>query len=218
MNTALSDRPNSARARIYQTALRLFAENGGSALSVSDLADAAGIARGTVYNNVDEPENLFGEIVAGLSREMIVRTELTMQGIEDPALRMATGLRLFIRRAHEDHDWGRFLLRFAFSHALLHGMMREPPARDIARGVASGRFKLGADKVPALLSMLTGTTLAAMSAVIRGDQTWRAAGSNAAELMLRAAGLGPGEARRIATAEMAPLAMPEKRNKPRRTA
>lgn len=218
MNTNLPERPSGARARIYQTALRLFAENGGSAIAVSDLADAAGIARGTVYNNIAEPENLFGEIVTGLSREMIVRTELTMEGLDDPATRMATGLRLFIRRAHEDHDWGRFLLRFALSHSLLHGMMREPPARDIARGVASGRFKLGADKVPALLSMLTGTTLAAMSAVIRGDQTWRDAGSNAAELLLRAAGLSAGEAHRLATGELAPLAMPEKQNKTRRTA
>jgi AcrR family transcriptional regulator len=195
-----------ARAKIYQAALRLFAETGGSEVTVSDLANAAGIARGTIYNNIAEPENLLGEVAVALSREMLARTEATMRAISDPAERLATGARLFIRRAYEEPDWGRFLVRFSHNHAALQDAMREPPARDMRQAAKSGRFSVDADKIPALLSMLAGATIAAMNAVVRGDQTWRDAGSHTAELFLRAGGISPAEARRIAQRELPPLA------------
>ncbi len=211
------DRAGGARARIYQAALRLFAENGGSEIAVSDLADAAGIARGTIYNNIAAPENLLGEVAVALSHEMLLRTEATMQAFTDPAERMATGARLFIRRAAEEQDWGRFLVRFSHTHAVLQEAMREPPARDIKQAVKSGRFKIDAEKIPALLSMLAGATIAAMNAVIRGDQTWRDAGSHTAELLLRAGGVPPAEARRIAQRELPPLARAQHQPRKRKT-
>jgi len=209
-------RPSRARARIYNAALRLFAESGGSAISVSDLADAAGIARGTIYNNVSEPKNLLGEVAGALSQEMLLRTEATMLTITDPVERMATGVRLFVRRAHEDHNWGRFMVQFTLSHATLRGVMREPPSRDIALAVDAGRFKIVADQIPAYVSMLTGTTIAAMNTVLRGEQTWRDAGSSAAEFLLRAAGISGAEARRISRRELPPLAAEQGKNPKRR--
>jgi AcrR family transcriptional regulator len=203
------DAPNTpnrtARDRIHRAAMRLFADRGGAGITVSELADAAGIARGTIYNNIATPENLFGDVGAALSHEMLLRTEATMRRIEDPAERICTGMRLFIRRAHEEQDWGRFLVRFALTAATLAGMMYEPPMRDIRLAIATGRFRIEADKEASLASMLTGATLAAMSAVIRGDQAWRSAGSDAAELFLRACGVDATEARRLATIELPPL-------------
>jgi len=203
------ERSGRARKRIYSAALRLFAENGGSAITVSDLAEAAGIARGTIYNNVTEPKNLLGEVAAALSREMLLRTEATMQASADPVERLATGLRLFVRRAHEDHDWGRFMVQFTLSHAALQDFMHEPPSRDIALAIEAGRLKIVPAQIPAFVSMLIGTTISSMNTVIRGEQTWRDAGSSAAELVLRAAGISAAEARRIATRELPPLATEE---------
>lgn len=200
------DRSSGARTRIYKAAVRLFAENGRAEVNVSDLAEAAGIARGTIYNNIRDPENLFGEVATQLSHEMLVRTEATMGSLTDPAERIATGLRLFLRRAHEEHDWGRFLVRFSLSHTALRGMMSEPPARDIQRAMATGRFKNEPANVPVLVTMLSGATMAAMNAVIRGDQAWREAGSATAELFLRAGGVGVVDARRIARTDLPPLA------------
>lgn len=200
--------PGPARSKIYRAALRLFAENGGSSVNVSDLAEAAGIARGTIYNNIDDPENLFAEVAASLSREMLARTESTMEGIEDSAERLATGLRLFVRRAHEEQDWGRFLVRFSLNHAALQLMLLEAPARDIKRAIESGRFKVESAKLPALVTMLAGSTIAAMNAVIRGDAAWRDLGATTAELFLRAGGISAAEARRLSRLELPALAEP----------
>jgi len=200
--------PRAARARskIYRAALRLFAENGGNEVAVTELADVAGIARGTVYNNVDAPENLFADVAMAASGEMLARTEATMAALADPVERLATGMRLFVRRAHDEPDWGRFMVRFALGHGALQSMMHEPPARDIAAAIARRRFTVAPAQVPAMVSMLTGTTLAAMNAVMRGDRTWKEAGSQAATLLLRAAGLAAKEAERIASRELPALA------------
>lgn len=198
--------PSGARAKIYQAALRLFAESSGGDVALSDLAEAAGIARGTIYNNIKEPENLFGEVATSLAMEMIARTEISMRGMNDPTVRIATGVRLFVRRAHEEQDWGRFLVRFALSESALAAMMQGAPARDIERAIAKGAFKAKPSNAASLMTMLNGATLAAMNAVIRGDQTWRDAGSTTAELFLRAGGVSATEARRIANTELPLLA------------
>lgn len=214
--TAAVPSPNGARSRIYRSALRLFAETGAGEISVSELAQAAGVARGTIYNNLRHPENLFGDVASALSHEMIGRVDLAINGLKDPAERLATGIRLFVRRGHEERDWGLFLVRFAANHHALRSMMREPPARDIALAIELGRFKIDHAKILSLVSMLSGSTLAAMNSVIVGDQTWRDAGSDTAELFLRAGGLSAAEARRVSRCEL-PSLPPTQRTTTRET-
>lgn len=209
---------NASAVRIREAALRLFSERGAVELSISELADAAGVARGTIYNNIEQPEALFTQLAADLAREMVARVEASMQGLDDPAARVATGLRLFVRRAHEEPHWGRFMVRFAASDELLRNMMDEPPVRDIVRGMETDRFRIDAGKHAALVAILTGTTLSTMHAVIAGRQAWREGGANAAELLLRAAGLTPAEARRVANADLPALAELAPRTRTKRSA
>ena len=195
----------SAVARIHDAAIRLFAERGGRDLPVSDLAAAAGVARGTIYNNIERPEDLYQAVVSGLAAEMHARISASMDELEDPAHRLATGLRMFIRRAHDEPHWGRFMVRFAGNDETLRQTMDAPPAADIARGVESGRFSIRAGQAQTVVALLSGAAIAAMHAVLAGRQTWRAAGADSAELILRALGVRPAEAGAIARAALPPL-------------
>ena len=56
----------AAETRIHDAALRIFAEKGVTQLTVSELAEEAGVARGTVYNNLGSTDALFEEVAAGL--------------------------------------------------------------------------------------------------------------------------------------------------------
>jgi AcrR family transcriptional regulator len=105
---------SAAQRRIHQAALRLFAEKGTSEGSVSDLAEAAGVARGTIYNNLDSTDHLFEQVASQLADEMNRRVVLSYADAEDSALRLAIGIRLYVRRAHEEPHWGRFLTHFSF--------------------------------------------------------------------------------------------------------
>lgn len=191
--------------RISDAAMQLFTEKGTPQVSITDLAQAAGVARGTIYNNYPSPEQLFEEIAGRLADEMHERVFVSSSDVADPAIRLAHGLRYFIKRAHEEPRWGRFILRFAFSSHILQGMWEGQPAIDVTNGIDSGVFTLSREQVPSILAMIAGTGLYEMLVVLEGHKTWRAAGSDAAELVLRALGVEAGEARRIAHLDLPPL-------------
>jgi AcrR family transcriptional regulator len=197
--------PPFSRSRIHQAALQLFAERGTSDISISDLAEAAGVARGTIYNNVDRPEELFGQVATDLASEMYARSVASMSGVTDPATRLALGIRMFARRTHEEPNWGRFIVRFSLTDSIFGKMMGEPPTIDAARAIETGRYKLEKIFLPSVVGMIGGAGLSSMRLVLDGTMTWRDAGSQTAEMLLRAFGIPAREARDIATIPLPPL-------------
>jgi AcrR family transcriptional regulator len=206
-STAERERINPARQRIYAAAVRLFGEKGATQVGISELAAAAGVARGTVYNNLTDAEALFEEVAEELVDEMTRRVEHSFAGIDDPALRMGYALRHYVRRAHEEPDWGRFMTRFAYSNRALQRLWVAGAGQNLKKGIASGRYRVRADQTRAVVGMIAGGVIGAMSAVLDGDLTWRSAGSDTAELLLIALGIEREEAHAIATIEL-PLLPP----------
>jgi AcrR family transcriptional regulator len=192
--------------RISEAAFRLFVEKGTTQLTVSELAQAANVARGTLYRNIGSMADLFDRVVGEFSADLHQRVSASFDGIDDPAARLATGLRLWIRYAYENPTIGRFAVRFGLSEESLRAVMTGPPMRDINAGVAAGRYDLGSLSVDSIASMVLGATVSAMWMVLEGHQTWREAGSSTAELVLRAMGIEADEARAIAMAELPRLA------------
>jgi AcrR family transcriptional regulator len=196
----------SAEARIHDAALRLFAERGATQLTVSELADAAGVARGTIYNNVRSPASLLEAVAARLADEMHARVNASFGAVTDPAERLAIGMRLFLKRAHDEPPWGRFLCRFALSEPALQALWAGRAMADLRAGIAAGRYVVEPDQAAAAMSLVAGAAISACYLVLEGHRTWRDAGSDAAELILRGLGVAKKEARRLATVELPPLA------------
>jgi len=191
--------------RLYQAALRLFAERGVTQVTVSDLAEAAGVARGTVYSNFGTLESLFEDAATRLTAEMGLRIAAISNQTTDPTQRLANGIRFFVRRAHEDPLWGRFLVSFGATTPTLRGLLQGAPRSDLTLGIELGRFDLRADQITSAVAVMSGSVLAAMSLVLEGHQTWRAAAADTAELVLRALGVPTDVAQRLATSELPPL-------------
>ena len=188
--------------RISDAAVRLFVEKGTTQLTISELAQAANVARGTLYRNIGSVDDLFDRIVGELSAEMHHRVSASFAGIDDPAARLATGVRLWVRYAHENPTIGRFAVRFGLSVESLRAVMTGPPMRDISAGVAAGRYHIGPVSVDSVASLVLGATVSAMWMVLEGHQTWREAGSAAAELLLRAMGIEAAEANEISMTDL----------------
>lgn len=199
-------RISAAQKRIHGAALRLFAESGTTDVSVSALAEAAGVARGTVYNNLGSTEDLFRRVAAQLARDMHERVAVSYAGVDDAAERMAVGVRQYVRRAHEEPHWGRFLVQFGMGNHALRDIWMGPPVRDLELGLANGRFDFRPGQLPGAMGLVAGTTLTAILLVLEGHCTWRDAGSDAAELALRALGVEAAEAQRLATLPLPELA------------
>ena len=195
----------STERRISAAAVRLFTEKGAGEVTISELAAEAGVARGTLYRNVDSTEQLFNKVVADFSADMHEAVVRTFAGIDDAAMRLAIGVRLWVRFAHENPLMGRFAVRFGMTEQSLRAMFTGPPMSDVAAGIANGRYRVGESMTPAIASLLIGSTVSSMWMVLEGHQTWREAGSATAELLLRALGIDPDEARTISSAELPTL-------------
>lgn len=193
------------KRRIHAAALRLFAESGATQLAISDLAAEAGVARGTVYSHMPESSPLFEEVASHLVDEMNERLSLCFAAIEDPAMRLAVGVRHYVRRAHAESDWARFVMRFAYTSTPLQRLWNSGPGEDLRQGLQSGRYRVRRAQLRAMLGMAVGGVLSAMASVLEGDATWRAAGSDLAELLLLALGLDAKEARALAGAPLPEL-------------
>lgn len=201
----MSARMNSTQVRLRDAAMRLFAERGVAQVSISDLAEAAGVARGTIYNNFPSVETLFGAIATQLTAAMQARIEQTAHGVADPARRLSNGVRLFIRQAHDEPSWGRFVLRFGASTPTLRELLDSALAKDLRAGIQSGRFSLRLGQLESAVAVLSGGVLAAISLVLEGHRTWRDASADTAEFILRAVGVDLEEARELAGFELPPL-------------
>ena len=193
---------SQAQRRIYTTAMQLFAERGVTKLNISELAAAAGMARGTIYSHVPDIDRLFEDVAGQLALDMTERVVAGFAAVDDPALRLAIGVRQYIRRAHEEPVWGRFMSRFGLSPAVMQSVMSSAALIDFEAGIASGRYRGTPAQIPAMVALLAGSTLAAMLPVLDGHSTWREVGSDTAELLLRALGIEAEEARRLAREDL----------------
>jgi TetR/AcrR family transcriptional regulator, regulator of autoinduction and epiphytic fitness len=63
-------RRTDSREAIVEAAERLFLERGFGAVSMDDLAEAAGVARRTLYNQFTSKEELFREMLLRVSRQL----------------------------------------------------------------------------------------------------------------------------------------------------
>lgn len=192
----------AAQRRLHAAALKLFAERDVTQVNVRELAHAAGVARGTVYNNLGDPVRLFDEVAARFAEEMNDRIAAGFDGIPDPALRLANGIRLYIQRAHEEPHWGRFLIRFGCSNASLQQIWEGQPAADLMEGLQAGRYHFQPEQLASIIGLLGGAVLGAIFVVLEGFKTWRDAGSDTAELVLVSLGVPRAEARALATAPL----------------
>ena len=198
-------RMSAAQRRIHEAALRIFAERGTTEVSVSDLAQAAGVARGTIYNNLESPENLFERVAAQLADEMNERVAASYTHVDDPAERTAIGVRLYIRRAHEEPHRGRFIVHFGFSNDSLRNVWTGPPMRDLVAALQQGLFDFPPEQVPSALGLIAGTTVSAILMVLEGIKTWRDAGTETTTMILRGLGVEPERAIIIAGRELPEL-------------
>ena len=191
-----------AQRRLHRAALQLFAERGVTRINASELAEVAGMARGTVYNNLSDVDGLFSQVAAQLSVEMTERIESSVGNIQDPAQRLANGIRYFTKRAHEDPHWGRFICRFSLSAPLLQEIWTGQAARDLREGLEKGRYVFQQEQIASAITLITGAVLGSILLVLEGRKTWRDAGSDSAQFVLTALGVPREEARALACMEL----------------
>jgi AcrR family transcriptional regulator len=195
----------AVNARILHAALRVFAEKGSMQIAISDLAKEAGLSRGTIYNNLENPDELFNQMCDLLYLELRQAMRENTAHLDDPAQRLALVIRQTIRRVHEEHHWGKFIAQFGMLDPRLGKFWGKLPRRLLMEGLESGRFSFDEEQLPSITALGGGAVMGATSMVLTGLVTWRQSSADTAELYLRAIGVPRDEARAICARRFEPL-------------
>ena len=199
---------SGAERRVHEAAFRLFARTGRTDLTISELAGEAGVARGTVYQYVTSAETLFDCVAAGISAETCRRIRKSIAASAPaacPPTRLAIGMRLCIRRAHDEPTWGRFICSFGFRAGVLQELWHCGPRQDPVGAASAGLNTPEPKRMRTAASFVGGVVIAATHLVVDGHDTWRGAGAQAVRFVLRSLDVPEATVDRLAEGELPPL-------------
>lgn len=160
---------NSTRSRLIEAAMRVVADKGPEAVSVSDVAAAAGLSRGVFYNYFPTPEDLVVAVRNQLTDDLDQEIIASIVGIEDPAERIARACHRFITLgSRPDAVWGWVRLRLDGSPQRPPPVVEERFLDLYAQGVRLGRFT--STHPMAAMSLCVGTVNMAMRLALLSGQ------------------------------------------------
>ncbi|MFI5315779.1 MAG: TetR/AcrR family transcriptional regulator [Myxococcota bacterium] len=193
------------REALLDATMRVLARGGTGPVSIQEVTAEAGLANGTFYNYFRTREELLEATVVPLTQRLVQRLNATSAGvgIDDPARRLALGVRGFIDHAIADRTWAAALVRLWGSTASLPRRAGVIVLADLR--AAQKRRRLRVPDEGAALDLVQGTVIASIRSVIEGKATAER-GIAVAALLLRALGLPAREAEALANSEMPPLA------------
>jgi AcrR family transcriptional regulator len=107
---------SAVRSRIIAAAIELFSRNGIEKATVEQIAEAADIGKGTVYNYFDTKEDIIVAFMADLERRVQARLHRLAALSGSLELILAEFVRLQLRRKKEYHKFVRVFLGQMFLH------------------------------------------------------------------------------------------------------
>jgi AcrR family transcriptional regulator len=190
------------RDRLLDAALLCAAAKGPAQVTVDDVIQTADVARGTFYKYFDTPDALIRELGQAVSDALIAAMHPMVLALNDPAAGIAAGVRVSVGLVAPYPLIGAFLVRAGWPSGIgTERLFVAQVSRNLGLGIASGRFRQMYPEVAT--SLVAGTTLGAMQAVLAGrrDPDFPA---QVAASVLRGLGLPDAEAQRLATLPLLP--------------
>jgi AcrR family transcriptional regulator len=194
-----AERRERMRRRLFGSGLQLVAKQGPAATSIDQVIQAAEVSRGTFYKYFESPDALFDELSLELANEMIRIAEPEVMRIEDPAQRVATGMRLVIEMAISSKEVAGFLVRLGWPDVSSRPVLFEFVQRDLEEGMRKGRFS----EMPVRLAVnIVSMTVIGTVHLMLAPRPPRDLAAQAVASALRALGVSQKEAARLAAAEL----------------
>lgn len=180
-----AQRRERTRTLLLKSMLSLMREDFATIPSIDETISAAGVSRGTFYKYFPSAEALIQELVGKIAEGWVRTIDPVLRIHEDPADRVAQGIRLAARLAIHQPAMAALLGQLEWSNYRVPVMM-EFLRRDIEEGISAARF----ERIPTSLAfhVVAGAALSAMQHLLQtaGDDDFS---ELAAEVALRALGV-----------------------------
>lgn len=190
-----AERRERMRARLTEAALLVFGERGVDGSVIDEIIRVAGVARGTYYNYYRSNEELLEAVATDAGNEVMDVVDPVVRVRQDPAARIAAGVRLWLRLARRYPHLAAFFRR-AGSYMFSNTEVRDYLRRDLSAGLEVGRFRVA--DLNLAFDLVAGPVLAAINTMLVEDVPV-AYGDHLARSVLMALGVSAAEAEALAT-------------------
>jgi AcrR family transcriptional regulator len=157
-----NERRRKMQLRLIEAALAVFAEKGIEATVIDDVISAAGVARGTFYNYFQTIDELLAALSLELGNDVMRSVERAVEHYADPALRLASGIRMYLRTVLLYPSVSRFFWRAGLNAVGPSHLAFEYLPRHVEDGIDKGVLKV-ADALTAI-DLIAGIALSSIHA------------------------------------------------------
>ncbi|MGW9030543.1 TetR/AcrR family transcriptional regulator [Streptomyces sp. NPDC055722] len=191
-------RRSETRRALVRAGRTILAESGDTGTSIRAIAELADVGFGSFYNHFTSKPDLFDAAVADALEEYSQAIDERLHGLDDPAERLAGGVRFSARMAGAHPEIMRILCHSGLGRIYAsRGLLAARARRDVEQGMTSGRFTV-VDPVVVLVA-LNGSLLALLELWFTQPEVDNGQASDSlAEMVLYMLGISADEARDIA--------------------
>jgi AcrR family transcriptional regulator len=200
-----AERSERMRLRLLSAAVRIGAAKGPAAVTIDDVVVGAEVARGSFYKYFPSIDALTREVAAQIANELIQMAEPLVSGVDDPAERVARGIRLVARTAIDQPVVAAFLVRLGWPDVRRPDILLDYLRRDLSAGIRQRRF--ARMPIELALNIVIGAVLGATHCMLAPD-CGRGFAEQSAAAALRALGIEAEKAREISTRRLPAVARP----------
>jgi len=153
------------KAQLVAAAKNLFSLRSWETVTIDEVVQAAGVAKGTFYGHFND----FDELTAAVADDLLETFDGLIQpqrlSLTDPLLRIAFGCDAFLRQSLANRPWASLASRMAMSHRALGRLLRRRLLEDLRRALEESKAGL----TPELATeLVVGVTLQVAAAIGEG--------------------------------------------------
>jgi AcrR family transcriptional regulator len=119
------------RAQLVAAARSLFGKRPVESVTVDDVVEEAGVAKGTFYVHFEDLNALTAAVADELVRTFDELLQLQRLSMPDPLMRIAFACNAFIEKAVEDPSWAAVVARMAWSYPTVGRVARSRLREDL---------------------------------------------------------------------------------------
>ena len=160
---------------------------------IADVIKEAQVSRATFYVHFETMEEAINAVGQNLTEEMIHSLEAFFRRSEDPLLRMAMGIQIFLLRSVTDPLWGAFVARTNYLSQDTY--LFKTLATDFVKAKQLGYIEF--TDIEAATSVFVGSMMEAIRRLVKTDQRSRGYVEEVAVMVLRGLGVDYARAREV---------------------
>lgn len=195
VRTRLPKRERTRRLLIA-AAIKVFSARGVAASAVPEIAAAADVTIGTVYNHFRSKAEIASAVAVEIAKTIRARSAPGRAQLTSGTEQMAAGCRRYLGLAESSPSWALLILDVASIDPAFRKTITGFVATELRKGVRSGEFAV--DSESAALDLVIGATMEGMRNIALGT-AHKAHATQVTAAILRSLGVPPARARRVAS-------------------